>query len=136
VPGFEGLADPVYETNAGRIVDMLALNVKLAECTRKYSTPELLETFRAATIPIAKVQGVLEVCEDPAVKPKLLHSTDPRTGFQVTLAPPPVMTDFLKSQEQTMSFPPRHGEHNAAIYGGSLGMSDAELEQLRTEGVI
>jgi len=136
VPGFEGLADPAYETNAGRIADMPALNAKLAECTRTYSTPELLETFRAATIPIAKVQGVLEVCEDPAVKPKLLHSTDPRTGFEVTLAPPPVMTDFLKAHDQTMSFPPRHGEHNAAIYGGALGMSDAEIEQLRTEGVI
>ena len=77
VPGFEGLADPAYETNAGRIADMLGLNAKLAECTRAFATEELLETFRAATIPIAKVQGVLEVCEDPAIKPKLLHSIDP-----------------------------------------------------------
>ena len=136
VPGFEGLADPAYETNAGRIADMVALNAKLAECTRTYSTAQLLETFRSATIPIAKVQGVLEVCEDPAIKPKLLHSIDPRTGFEVTLAPPPVMTDFLKAHGQTMSFPPRHGEHNVAIYEGSLGLSDVELEQLRTEGVI
>jgi len=136
VSGFEGLADPAYETNAGRIADMSALNAKLAECTRTYSTARLLEAFRNGTIPIAKVQGVLEACEDPAIKPKLLHSTDPRTGFEVTLAPPPVMTDFLKAHKQTMSFPPRHGEHNAAVYGGSLGLSDAEVEHLRTEGVI
>ncbi len=136
LPGFESLADPAYETNAGRIVDMAALNVKLAECTRAFPTAELLETFRAATIPIAKVQGVMELCEDPAIKPKLLRSTDAKTGFEVTLAPPPVMTEFLKAQGQTLSFPPRHGEHNAAVYGVELGMSEAEIESLRAEGVI
>ncbi len=136
VPGFEDLADPAYETNSGRIADMAGLNAKLADATSRFTTVALLETFRAATIPIAKVQAVREMCADSAVAPKLLHSTDPATGFEVTLAPPPVMTDFLKTHEQTMSFPPRHGEHNAAIYGGSLGMSDAEVEQLRTEGVI
>lgn len=136
VPGFGALADPAYETNSGRIADMVALNAKLAEATSHFTTVELLDTFRAATIPVAKVQGVREMCADPAVTPKLLHSTDPSTGFEVTLAPPPVMTDFLKTHQQTMSFPPRHGEHNAAIYGGSLGMSDAEVEQLRMEGVI
>jgi formyl-CoA transferase len=136
VPGFEGLADPAYETNSGRIADMVGLNAKLADATSRFPTAELLETFRAATIPIAKVQGVREMCADPAVAPKLLHSTDAQTGFSVTLAPPPVMTEFLRDHEQTMSFPPRHGEHNVAIYGGSLRMSDAEVEQLRTEGVI
>lgn len=136
VPGFENLAEPSYETNSGRIADMAHLNVVLGEATRRFSTTELLETFRAATIPIGKVQGVKEVCADPAVAPKLLHSTDPVTGFRVTLAPPPIMTEFLREQDQTVSFPPRHGEHNAAVYGGSLGLSEPELEQLQAEGVI
>lgn len=136
VPGFEGLADPAYETNAGRMADMEALNRKLAECTARFTTAELLETFRAALIPIAAVQGVREVCADPAVAPKLLRSVDPVTGFQVTLAPAPVRTEFLEARGGVMSFPPRHGEHNQSLYGGVLGLSSAELAALAADGVI
>ncbi len=136
LPGFESLVDPTYETNAGRIADMANLNVKLAACTAGFATAELLETFRAATIPIAKVQGVAKVCEDPAVKPKLLKSVDPVTGFEVTLAPPPVRTEFLEASGGAMAFPPRHGEHNTAVFGGALGLSSEELTALAAAGVI
>lgn len=135
LPGFEGLDDPAYKTNSGRIADMEELNRKLAEKTRAFATEELLETFRAATIPIAKVQGIAEVVADPAIAPKLIRSQDPDTGFEVTMAPPPYMTDFLKESEQRMTFPPRHGEHNESVYG-ALGMGAEELEALKADGVI
>lgn len=136
LPGFAGLADPVYATNAGRIADVARLNEKMAAATRQFATEELLETFRNALIPVSKVQSVLEVCEDPAVKPRLLSTEDPRTGFRVTLAPPPYMTPYLKEKGQALPFPPRFGEHNGAVYGGELGMSAEELAGLKAEGVI
>ncbi len=136
IPGFEQLAEPCYEKNAGRIADKHRLNERIAEATRKFGTAELIETFRRAMIPIAKVQGIRDVCEDPAVKPKLLKSVDPATGFEVTMAPPPYMTEYLKEIDQTLPFPPRLGEHNEAVYGGILGMGKHELEALRRDGVI
>ena len=136
LPGFEGLGDPAYETNAGRIADVKRLNERIAEVTRGYDTDTLLWRFREARIPAARVQSVPEVCEDPAVKPKLLRSRDPRTGFEVTLAPPPVMTEHLRAAGQTLPFPPRLGEHNAEVLGGALGLSDAELSGLAADGVI
>jgi formyl-CoA transferase len=136
LPGFEGLGDPAYATNAGRIADVARLNEKIAAATRQFATDALLETFRKALIPISKVQSVPEVCEDPAVKPRLLSTTDPKTGFRVTLAPPPYMTPYLVEQGQALTFPPRFGEHNGAIYGGELGMGAQELEKLKAEGVI
>jgi formyl-CoA transferase len=135
LPGFESLENPEYKTNAGRIRDMVALNQKLAERTSKFSTADLLESFRAATIPVAKVQGIDEVVVDPAIAPKLIKSKDPVTGFEVTMAPPPFMTDFLKESGQHMTFPPRHGEHNAPVYG-ALGLDKEELAGLQADGVI
>ncbi|GAB4277945.1 MAG: CaiB/BaiF CoA-transferase family protein [Deferrisomatales bacterium] len=136
VPGFEGLADPAWETNAGRIARVDALNERLAAATRGWTTEALLETLRAAVIPAAKVQTIPEVCEDPAVAPKLLRSVDPRTGFEVTHAPPPYMTEYLRESDRTLSFPPRFGEHNEAVYCGALGRSAEELAHLRAEGVV
>src|SRR5680860_1451918 len=136
VPGFEGLEDGRFESNAGRMADAQELNSRLAGITGQFETEDLLTTFREALIPIAKVQGIREVMEDPAVKGKLLRTTDPETGFQVTMAPPPAGTEFLEQHEGTMSFPPRHGEHNDGIYGEELGLGDQELEALRNDGVI
>jgi crotonobetainyl-CoA:carnitine CoA-transferase CaiB-like acyl-CoA transferase len=136
IPGFEGLDDPAYATNAGRIADVGRLNERMAQATGRYGTDELLEIFRTAVIPVAKVQTIPEVCEDPAVKPKLLRTVDPRTGFEATLAPPPYLTEHLKERRQTLSFPPRTGEHNEAIYGGALGLGREELASLKADGVI
>jgi crotonobetainyl-CoA:carnitine CoA-transferase CaiB-like acyl-CoA transferase len=136
LPGFEGIDDPSYATNAGRIADVERLNRRMADVTRRFGTQELLETFRQALIPVSKVQNVLEVCEDPAVKPKLLETVDPRTGFRVTLAPPPFLTPYLKERGRALSFPPRTGEHNAAVYGDALGLSEGERRALKAEGVI
>jgi formyl-CoA transferase len=136
IPGFEGLNDPAYATNAGRIGDVVRLNERMAAATRQFSTDAILETFRKALIPISKVQDVLEVCEDPAVKPRLLETVDPKTGFRVTLAPPPYMTPYLQERGRAMSFPPRFGEQNEAVYGAELGLSATELATLKEEGII
>lgn len=135
LPGFEDLADPAYEKNSGRIADMQNLNAKLAERTKRFATEELLETFRAATIAAAKVQDIAEVCEDSAIKDKLLRSKDPVTGFEVVMAPPPVMTDYLREHDRTLSFPPRQGEQNASVFG-AIGLSEEELAGLQAEGVL
>ncbi|MDF1555157.1 MAG: CoA transferase [Deferrisomatales bacterium] len=135
IPGFEGLADDAYTTNAGRIAHVEALNGKISAITSRWATEDLLAALREGVIPVAKVQSVAEVCEDEVVRDKLLTSTDPKTGFTVTHAPPPYMTPYLKQQERKLSFPPRFGEHNQAIYG-DLGHSDEDLEQLKSAGVI
>ena len=136
LPGFEGLGDPAYETNAGRIADVSRLNGRIAEVTRTLGTEDLLGLLRQARIPGSRVQTVPEVCEDPAVKPKLLRTRDPQTGFEVCLAPPPVPTEFLEESGGELSFPPRLGEHNAKVYGEALGLSEDALARLTDEGVV
>jgi len=42
LPGFESLAEPEYQRNAGRIADVGRLNARIADCTRQLTTIELL----------------------------------------------------------------------------------------------
>ena len=136
LPGFEKLARPEYEKNSGRILDVANLNREITACTKTKGTDEMIELCNKATIAISRVNTVEEVVEDPYVKGSILTSTDPRTGTRIWMAPPPFMTPFLEESGRQMSFPPRLGEHNDEIYGGVLGLSAAQLSELKTEEVL
>jgi formyl-CoA transferase len=136
IPGFESLYKKEYERNAGRIADVENLNKAINEITKKFTTQQLIQIFNQATIPISKVNTIEEVVEDPLVKPNLIKSKDPRSGLEITIAPPPFVTPYLKRVNYTLSFPPRFGEHNEEIYGGLLGYSTEKLKELKEKNII
>ncbi len=136
IPGFESLYKKEYERNAGRIADVARLNQAINSITKNFTTEELIGLFNQATIPISRVNTIEEVVNDPLVKPNLLRSKDPKTGLEITLAPPPFMTPYLRSAHQSLSFPPRFGEHNEEIYGGRLGYSPKQLKELKERNII
>jgi formyl-CoA transferase len=136
IPGFESLSKKEYERNAGRIADVENLNKAINAITKKFATRELIDIFNKATIPISKVNSIEEVVEDPLVKPNLIRSKDPKTGIEITVAPSPCTTPFLKSTNRMLSFPPRFGEHNEEIYGNLLGYSSAQLKEFKGKNII
>jgi formyl-CoA transferase len=136
IPGFESLNKKEYERNAGRIADVENLNRAINAITKKFTTEELIDIFNKATIPISRVNTIEEVAEDPLVKPHLIRSKDLKTGLEITLAPPPYNTPYLKSVNRRLSFPPRFGEHNEEIYGGLLGYSVAQLKEFKEKNII
>jgi formyl-CoA transferase len=133
---FKSLDRPEYEKNAGRIKDKAGLNQQINEITSRHSTRELIELFNSLTLPISKIHGVEEVLQDPLVQRRLLFSSDEKSGTKLTLPPPPNMTPYLKEIGGVLSFPPRFGEHNEEIYGGTLGYSSEKLRELKSAGVI
>ena len=136
IPGFESLESPDYVKNAGRIADVDNLNKKIGAITGKMGTDVLIATLKAAGMAIAKISTVDEVASDPYIAPNLLHSKDEKTGQELTLAPPPIMTDYLRQNNQTLRFPPRFGEHNKAVYGQVLGYSESQLAEMKEKGII
>jgi len=136
LPGFESLSKKEYERNAGRIADVENINRAMNAITKNFTTRELIDTFNKATIAISKVNSIEEVVQDPLVKPNLIRSKDPKTGLEITVAPPPFMTPYLKSTDRTLSFPPRFGEHNEEIYGRLLGYSADQLKELKEKNII
>jgi formyl-CoA transferase len=136
IPGFESLSKKEYERNAGRIADVENLNRTINTITKKFTTNDLIDTFNKATIAISKVNTIEEVVQDPLVQPNLIRSKDPKTGLEITVAPPPFMTPYLKSTDRMLSFPPRFGEHNEEIYGRLLGYSPEQLKELKEKNII
>lgn len=136
IPGFESLQKKEYERNAGRIADVENLNNAINAITKKFTTEQLIDIFTKATIAISKVNTIEEVVEDPLVKPNLLRSKDPKTGTEITIAPPPINNPYLKSINRVLSFPPRFGEHNEEIYSGLLGYSAAQLKEFKEKNII
>jgi crotonobetainyl-CoA:carnitine CoA-transferase CaiB-like acyl-CoA transferase len=136
IPGFESLYKKEYERNAGRIADVENLNQAINTITKKITTEELIDLFNRATIPISKVNSIEEVTNDPLARPNLIRSKDPKTGLEITIAPPPYNTPYLMSTHRTLSFPPRFGEHNEEIYGGILGYSASQLKAFKERNII
>jgi crotonobetainyl-CoA:carnitine CoA-transferase CaiB-like acyl-CoA transferase len=136
LPGFESLYKKEYERNAGRIADVDHLNRAISEITKRFTTEELIDLFTKATIAISKVNAIEEVVQDPFVKPNLIRAKDPKTGLEITVAPPPAMTPYLRSVNCRMGFPPRFGEQNEEIYTGLLGYSPAQLKEFKDKNII
>lgn len=136
IPGFETLYKKEYERNAGRIADVDHLNNAINAITKNFTTAQMIDIFTKATIAISKVNPIEEVVEDSLVKPNLLRSKDPKTGTEITIAPPPINNAYLKSVNRMLSFPPRFGEHNEEFYGGLLGYSAAQLKEFKEKNII
>ena len=132
---FKALDQPAYAKNKGRIQDVANLNRAINEITRQHTTDELIALFTSITVPISRINRIDDVIRDPLVEKKLLHSRDPVTGTELTLAPAPYMTPLLEKNNRQLAFPPRFGEQNAEIYG-QLGYSDEALAALKDKGVI
>jgi formyl-CoA transferase len=133
---FKHLAKEVYERNAGRIADVDRLNREIKEVMKTKTTAEWMDAFVNATIPIAKVNTIEEVAEDSHIENVLIHSEDPATGTTLTLSPPPVTTEYLRSVDFSLSFPPRFGEHNEEILGSVLGHTAEQLKDFKERHII
>lgn len=129
LPAFAGVDRPEYAVNAGRIADLPRLHGALGEKCAALTTAEALALLREAGVPIAAVAGLPDVIGDPLVAPGLVRVRDPRSGLTLALPAPPT------GEPPTLRFPPRLGEHNAAVYG-ALGYSVSQVADLRGRGVV
>ena len=129
LPAFAGLARAGYVANAGRIADVRRLDATLGAVFARLTTDEALAALRDAGVAASRVNALADVIADPLVAGRLLRVKDPRTGFEITLPPPPT------GEPPRLTFPPRLGEHNAKIYG-EIGYAGEALGALRTRRII
>ena len=96
-----------------------------------------LRTLRAKRVPCDPVPEIPDVLEDPQLKfrgmmPELLHPNSGPTGLKSAGFP----INFSELPAGFSSPAPYIGQHNQEVYGSLLGISNAEMERLKSEGVI
>ena len=136
LPLFQSLDREEYEKNLGRINDVANLSQSIGKIFATLTSEELIKRFNEIGLPISKINAVPEVLEDPLIKGELLKSRDAQSGIELTLAPPPFVTPFLKHSNKSLSFPPRFGEHNSEIYSTLLDYSESDLIDFKEKGII
>jgi formyl-CoA transferase len=115
-----------------------ALNALIEAWTRTHSSAELVRVlFEEQDVPAAIVRKPTEVLSDAA-----LHAR----GAVTQLQHPAMGTAQAVGMGNPIQFSKAHaqfdipaqalGEANAEIYGGLLQLSEQEMAQLRSEGVI
>ncbi len=129
---FAPLACAEYRGNAGRMAAGDRLHGQLARVLQARTVGEWLAVFREVGVPAARVATLEEVLQDPCVSDRV-RARDPRTGRELALPPPPLISEWLARAGLRMSFPPRMGEHTGSVLG-EIGKTAAEIESLRAHG--
>ncbi|HQV93951.1 MAG TPA: CoA transferase [Anaerolineales bacterium] len=126
--GFESLANEKYKHNAGRIAAVDELNGQLSAIFKNRSTAEMIEMCNKISVPVSRVNTVPQVCADPLIASQLVKARDSRSGIEIAIPPPAVISARLKEKGLTLGFPPRLGEHNESVLA-SLGCDASELKE-------
>jgi len=131
LPRFASLATEARLTNEGRIRDRTNLQRDIAAVTATMSTGEMMADLRAATIPHARINGVVAVRELEALRERLTSTVMP-DGKRVRMQP---MAVDLPGAAREFRFPPKYGEHTRPVLR-EAGFSDDECRALAAAGVI
>ena len=137
---FDGLGlgdlmkDPRFATNDARVAHNDLVDAALARAIGARTVDEMLHLFETMDLTAAPVYDIADITEDPHVVARgiFMDVPDPDLGTVRMTAPTPRLADTPASVRWAG---PSLGAHNRDVYA-SLGLSDAELGELKRAGVI
>ena len=106
------------------------------EWTQTKTVKEIVDELLAAGIPAAPIYGIDQVVADPHIagaREMFVDTVHPKAG-PIKLTGSHIKFSETKTAIRTPS--PGLGEHNAEVLESLLGMTPAEIQSLRDEGVI
>ena len=129
------LEDARFRTMHDRARHLDETNAVVAAWTSGLTKQEAAEQARRFRIPSSPVRDVSEVMQDPHMHGRgMLEWVDHPDLGRVVLPTTPIRLHDTDIAAATPS--PHLGQHNEEIYGGWLGLSSGEIEELKREGVI
>lgn len=134
--GREDLADDArFAKNKARMQNLAETEALVQAWTRSHTREEVFAAAKRTGVAAASVRSLDEVMHDAHMHARgmLMRVEHPDLGA-VVLPTSPIRYDHAMPAALEPS--PGLGAHNAAVYGGMLGLSTAELDELHAQGVI
>ncbi|HUK32666.1 MAG TPA: CoA transferase [Vicinamibacterales bacterium] len=128
------LGEP-FATNRARVTGYPQVRASVAEALRAHPRSYWIERLRAAGVPCGSVRNLAELFEDPqiAARNMVVPMHHGVAGDIRVLGSPLKLSDTPASQRTP---PPTLGQHTDSVLNGDLGVSPADIRDLRTGGVI
>jgi CoA:oxalate CoA-transferase len=127
--------DPRFNSPAARLAHRGETDALIAAWTQTLGKMEIFAVAKRHRIPLAPVRGVDEVMHDPGMHERgFLAEIEHDEIGRITVPTSPLR--FHGADPVPLMPSPKLGQHNQEIYGGWLGLSEAEIGELKDGGVI
>jgi formyl-CoA transferase len=127
--------DDRYATHGARGANMTELDELIARWTAEQDADDLLALLAESGVPAGRIYRAKDMLADPhfAARESIIRLAHPTFG---ELAMQNVFPRLSTTPGRVRHPGPELGEHNDEVYGGLLGLSGTEIEQLRAAHVI
>jgi crotonobetainyl-CoA:carnitine CoA-transferase CaiB-like acyl-CoA transferase len=129
--------DPRFAANDGRVLHQIEIDAAIGAWTEQHTFDEVLAAMEQADVPAGPILNIADQVNHPQFQARGMFErvAIPADPSETVLLPrlSPVLTE---TPGETQWAGPPLGAHNREVYGGLLGMSDEEIEQLKASGVI
>ena len=127
-------ADPEWATPESRLNKLDKMFQLIEDWTAGHSKWEVLAKLNAHNIPCGPILSTKEIIEDTSLADNeiVVKVPHPQRGEFTTVGMPIKLSDSPAEVKTS----PLLGEHNQEIYGTELGVTEKELAELKSNGVI
>ena len=127
--------DPRFATGLDRVANEDACDAEIAEWARTKTADEIETILNAAKVPAARLYTVRDIFEDPHYRARdmLVEVEDPDLG---PVAVAGIVPKLSETPGAVWRAGPRKGADTEAILRQDLSLSDDEIADLETQGVV
>ena len=128
--------DERFRSPDSRVAHRDVLNPLVEEITAQHTQADILAVLEKAEVPGGPVNSIKDIFEDPHywIRETLVKVADPVLG-ELTMPGPIPHLSRTPGRIEWIG-PIQVGQHNEEVYGGLLGLSAEEIQQLQADGVI
>jgi formyl-CoA transferase len=131
----EWASDPRMRGNPQRTANADYVDALVSDWFGERTAEEAQRILDDAGVPVSPIYSIADIFADPHYQARgdIIAPEDPEIG---PVPMPSVIPRFSRTPGSVRFVGPSLGEHNQHIYGGLLGLSEADLVSLAAEGVI
>lgn len=131
----EDLANhPEMADNAGRVIHQETIDQAISEWCAQHSSKEIIAILEEHRVPVGPIYNVEDMFEDPHYQARNMFEKVEIDGKPLHI--PALIPKLRSTPGKTDWSGPKLGEHTGEVLGDLLNLSDNEISDLKTKGVI